>query len=81
MERGKVSLTIADHSTGPIEIDCPKCGRQGRYRKATLIEKHGSDIVMLNLLALIAGDREVRVRLSNQGCGAIYPSLGSCPKA
>ena len=40
------SLTITDHPTDPIEIDCQKCGRKGRYRKATLIEKYGSDIVL-----------------------------------
>ena len=80
MPRSGSSLTIADHPTDPIEIDCQKCGRQGRYRKASLIEKHGSDIVMFDLLALIAGDCEVRVRLGNQGCGAIYPSLGRVQK-
>ena len=40
------SLTITDHPTDPIEIDCQKCGRNGRYRKAALIEKHGGDIVL-----------------------------------
>ena len=44
--RASGSLTIADHPTDPIEIDCQKCGRNGRYRKATQIEKHGSDIVL-----------------------------------
>ena len=42
------SLTITDHPTDPIEIDCQKCGRNGRYRKATLIEKYGSDTVLLD---------------------------------
>jgi len=45
-----------------------------------LIEKYGSDIVLPDLLALIAGDCEVRVRLGNQGCRAIYPSLGRVKK-
>ncbi len=49
MGRSQGSLTITDHPTDPIEIDCQKCGRHGRYRKATLIEKHGSDIVLPNL--------------------------------
>ena len=49
MERSKVSLTIADHPTDPIEVDCQKCGRHGRYRKATLIEKLDSDTVMFYL--------------------------------
>ena len=49
--------------------------RHGRYRMASLIEKHGSDIVLFDLLALIAGDCESRNKLGNQGCGAIYPAL------
>ena len=49
MERSKGSLTIKNFPTGPIEIDCKKCGRHGRYRKATLVEKHGSDIVLFDL--------------------------------
>ena len=47
--RASGSLTITDHPTDPIEIDCQKCGRNGRYRKATLIEKYGSDIVLPDL--------------------------------
>ncbi len=69
------SLTIADHPTDPIEIDCKKCGRSGRYRKATLIEKYGSDVILPNLLGILASDCEIRDRLGNQGCGAMYPAL------
>ena len=74
------TLTIADHPTDPIEIDCQKCGRHGVYRKATLIENYGSDIVLPDLLALIAGDCEFKNKLGNQGCGAIYPALGRVQK-
>ena len=74
------SLTIADHPTDPIEIDCQKCGRQGRYRKATLIEKYGSNTILPGLLALIAGDYEFRNKLGNHGCGALYPALGRIKK-
>ena len=42
-ERRVGSLFITDHPTDPIEIECQKCGRKGRYLKATLIEKYGSD--------------------------------------
>jgi len=45
-----------------------------------LIEKYGSDIVLPDLLALIAGDCEFRNRLGNQGCGAIYPAPGRAQK-
>ena len=36
-------LFITDHPTDPIEIDCQKCGRNGRYRKATVIKKYGRE--------------------------------------
>ena len=75
MPRSSSSLTIKDFPTDRIEVECKKCGRHGRYRKASLIEKYGSDIVLPDLLALIAGDCEFRGRLGNQGCGAIYPAL------
>ena len=75
MPRSSSSLTIKDFPTDRIEVECKKCGRHGRYRKATLIEKYGSDIVLPDLLALRAGDCEYRGGLGNQGCGAIYPAL------
>ncbi len=60
--------------------ECQKCSRKGRYRKATLIEKYGSDTVLPDLLALLASDCEFRNKLGNQGCGAIYPALGLVQK-
>jgi hypothetical protein len=70
------SPTIRDFPTDRIEVECKKCGRNGRYWKATLIEKYGSDVVLPDLLALIAGDCEERTSLGNRGCGAIYSALG-----
>jgi len=46
VERSKGSLTIKDFPTDRIEVECKKCGRHGRYRKATLIEKYGSGFVL-----------------------------------
>ena len=63
-----------------IEGECKKCGRNGRYREAALIEKYDNDIVLPDLLALIAGDCDKRTTLGNQGCGAIYPALGRVQK-
>ena len=74
------SLTITDHLTDPFEIDCQKCGRQERYRKATLIKKYGSDTVLPDLLALLASDCEFRNKVCNQGCGAIYLALSRVQK-
>ena len=70
------SLTIADHPTDPIEIDCQKCGRSGRYRKVTLFEKYDSDVVLPDLIGLLASDCEYRNKLGNQGYGALNPALG-----
>ena len=73
-------LTISDFPADPIEVECKKCGRNGRYRTAALIKKYGNDIVLPDLLALIAGDCDERTSLGNQGCGAIYPALGRAQK-
>ena len=70
------TLTIRDFPADPIEVECKKCGRNSRYRKAALIENHGSDIVLPDLLALLASDCEFWNKLGNQGCGALYPALG-----
>ena len=58
MPKSSSSLTIKDFPTDRIEVECKKCGRHGRYRKTTLIEKYGSDIVLPDLLGLIASDCE-----------------------
>ena len=69
------SQHIRDFPTDPLEIECKKCGRNGRYRKAMLIEKYCSNVVLPDLLALIAGDCEFGGGIGNRGCGAIYPAL------
>jgi len=38
---------------GTIEVECKKCGRNGRYRKAALIKKYGNNIRLPDLLTLI----------------------------
>ena len=75
------SLTIKDFLSDLIEIECKQCDRHGRYRKAALIEKYGSDIILPNLLALIADDCDQRKPLlGNRGWGAIYPALARAQK-
>ena len=63
-----------------LQLECKRCGRNGRYRKAALIEKYVNDIRLPDLLALIAGDCELRNKLGNQGCGALYPALSRAQK-
>ena len=74
------TLTIGDFPADPIEVECKRCGRKGRYRKAALIEKYGNDIRLPDLLASLAGDCDKRGALGNQGCGAIYPALSRAQK-
>ena len=80
MPRPTGSLTITDHPTDPIEIDCQKCGCNERYRKATLIEKYGRGTVLPDVLALHSSDCEFRNKLGTQGCGALYLALGHVKK-
>ena len=72
--------TIRDFPADPIEVEYKKFSRNGCYREAALIKKCGGDIVLPDLLALIAGDCDKRTALGNQGCGAIYPALGRVQK-
>ena len=74
------SPNTKDFPTDPIEIKCQKCGRHGRYRKAMLVGKYGSEIVLPDLLGLIAGNCELRSGLGNRGRGAIYPALSYVQK-
>ena len=43
-------------------------------------QKYGSDIVLPDLLGLIAGNCELRSGLGNRGRGAIYPALSYVQK-
>ncbi len=38
----------------PVRLVCETCGRRGHYRKQTLIERHGPDIVWPDSLAALA---------------------------
>ena len=46
--------TLADYPHETVEIECAKCGRHGRLRTARLLEQHGPDIQLPNLLREIA---------------------------
>ncbi len=45
-----------------------------------MIEKYDSDTVLPELIGILASDCKFRGRLVNQGCGAVYPVLGSAQK-
>jgi len=46
--------TLSDYPHETVEIECAKCGRHGRLRTARLLEQHGPDIQLPNLLREIA---------------------------
>ena len=72
------SLTVVSYPRDPIAIACAKCGRQGRYRRSTLVGRFGRDAVMPDLLVELAGcPRHLDMQ---DPCAAIYPDLARMPK-
>jgi len=60
-----------------VEVQCPRCNRRGRYRKARLIESYGTDLSLPDLLRELSPDCPVRSEFKNQACGAIYLALAN----
>ena len=44
---------LSDVTIAKISVECSQCGRKGSYATARLIEQHGADIGMPDLLARI----------------------------
>ena len=68
-------ISIVDHPADPIDIDCKKYGRSGRYRKAVLLKTFGSDIELAYLIGLLTGDFEYTLGPGDQGCGGTHPTV------
>ena len=69
------SLTFSEHPSATVQLVCDKCGRQGRYRKATLIDKYGGDVALPDLLRLIADDCPKKATHGSDLCGVHYVGL------
>ena len=67
------SLTLADHPGDIVRLACERCGRAGRYRKATLIERYGADVRLPDLRDEIA--KRERHGMMHNACGARYLDL------
>jgi len=50
----RLFYTLADYPHDMVAIECAKCGRHGRLRASRLIEEHGPDIKLPDLLRAIA---------------------------
>ena len=64
------SLTLADHPGDIGRLACERCGRAGRYRQATLIERYGADVRLADLRDEIA--KCDRHGMMHNACGARY---------
>lgn len=59
-----------------LRIECPKCGRSGRYRLADLITRYGPNAKLFAFAADLAANCTRRhARSDNDPCGAIFPDL------
>ena len=77
------SNLLRDFPGDTVEIACDRCGRHGRYGKARLIDQHGGNKRLPDVLTLIvseAGCEHWGQRLTGQGCAPYYPQLGTAPE-
>ncbi len=59
-----------------LRIECPKCGRKGRYRLADLITRYGRDEKLFAFMAdVTANCARKHARSHSDLCGAICPGL------
>jgi hypothetical protein len=65
--------TLAEWPYGMVRLACDLCPRRGQYRKDTLIARFGGDVLMPDLLDLIA--ECPRRSAPGQACGVYYADL------
>jgi hypothetical protein len=59
-----------------LRVECPKCGRSGRYRLADLIMRYGQDEKLFAFTAdVTANCARKQARSDSDPCGAICPDL------
>jgi len=69
------SLTLADYRAARLQIACDRCNRRGDYSTARLIERHGPDYRLPDLLANLTTSCPGRGGYSVRRCEAIFPDL------
>jgi hypothetical protein len=69
------SLTPHTYPSETITVRCNECGREGRYRRDTLLDKFGPDMAMPDILNSVTEDCDKNARLSTDRCKAIYGEL------
>jgi hypothetical protein len=67
------SPPLSSFPEGMVRFVCELCGRRGQYRKQTLIDRYGPDVVGPDSLVKVA-DCPRRKSL-NDRCGIVYEDL------
>jgi hypothetical protein len=69
------SLTLSDVRSPTLSIVCEPCGRRGRCIVARLIEQHGEDATLTDLLpAIVKCPKACSVSVHDR-CKAVYEGL------
>jgi hypothetical protein len=68
------SLTLSDVRSPTLSIVCAPCGRQGRYRVAWLMDKHG-DAKLTDLLPILTECPKANSANVHDRCKAVYQGL------
>jgi hypothetical protein len=66
------SLTLSDVRAPTLAIVCAPCGRRGRYAVERLMEQHGSDAKLTDLLVTLADCKKARSASIHDRCAAFY---------
>ena len=67
-------VTLAEYPMDMVRLACTKCDRRGQYRKATLLERYGSDQEHGRPAARLAADcPKIATGKIMDLCGVYYP--------
>jgi hypothetical protein len=70
------SLTLSDVQGPTLAVVCEPCGRRGRFDVGKLIEQHGADAKLTDLLAVLADNcPKARSISAHDRCKAVYEGL------
>jgi hypothetical protein len=64
--------TLSDIREPKVTVVCAPCGRRGRYAVSRLIERHGGDARMPDLLETLTGCPKARSTNIHDRCKAVY---------
>jgi hypothetical protein len=70
------SLILSDIQAATLAVSCAPCDRRGRFNVEKLIQQHGRDAKLTELLAVLVGDcAKARAVSVDDRCKAVYEGL------